>query len=109
MSSSGSSRRSRYTSLLWWVMLWLLMMLMMVGDWWFRRHSISWIVAVAVLFSSQNPLLFHGRFLLQIAVISHVADDFGVGFDAQRFRIVGHLSEFALGFLEIGVILDLRL
>jgi hypothetical protein len=34
-------------------------------------------------------------------------DDFGVGFDAQRFRIVGHLGEFALGFLEIGVILDL--
>ena len=33
----------------------------------------TWIVAVAVLFSSQNPLLFHGRFLLQIAVIGHVA------------------------------------
>ncbi len=30
-----------------------------------------------------------------------------VGFDSKRFRVIGYLGEFTLGFLEIGVVLNL--
>jgi len=42
-------------------------------------------------------------------VVRYIADNLGIGFDPQRFRVVGHLSELALGLLEIGMILNLRL
>lgn len=64
-------------------------------------------VSVSGIVSGQIPLLLHGCFLLQVSMIRHVADDFGIGFNPQSFRIVCHLSEFALGLLEIGVVLDL--
>jgi len=65
------------------------------------------VVSVGGIVSGQIPLLFHGCFFFQVSMVRHVADDFGIGFNPQRFRIVGHLSKFALGFLEIGVILYL--
>jgi len=65
------------------------------------------VVAVSRVVSGQIPLLFHGCFLLQVAVVRHVTDNFGIGFNPQRLRIVGHLSELALVLLKGGVVLDL--
>lgn len=55
------------------------------------------------------PLALHGRLLLQVAVVRDIRDLLCVLLDAQRFGIVGHLRQLALGLLKVRVVLHIRL
>jgi len=66
-----------------------------------RDNSIA--VRVSAL-SRQIPLGLHGGLLLQIPVVGHVADDFGIRLDSKKLRVIRHCRELPFRLLKLSMI-----